>query len=92
MAGGVELVNGQHPNSAPADEFDPHPGRVVAWLIAFVGHLGPDPRVRRRAPGKTGWPRFLLTLSLSAWMFKATGSVTVTYRLELALNAPKPRS
>jgi hypothetical protein len=40
-------------------------------------------------PGKTGC---LLPPTRSAWIFKPTGSLTVTYKLESAPNAPKPQS
>ena len=39
--------------------------------------------------GKTGC---LLTSTLSAWIFKPTGSLTVTYSLESTPDAPKPQS
>jgi hypothetical protein len=42
--------------------------------------------------GKTGWLRFVLTLTLSRWLFKPDGSLTVTYRLERASNAPQVQS
>jgi hypothetical protein len=39
--------------------------------------------------GKTGC---LLTPTLSAWIFKPAGSLTVTYSLESTPDAPKPQS
>ena len=39
--------------------------------------------------GKTGC---LLTPTLSAWIFKPAGSLTVTYRLDSTPNVPKPQS
>ena len=42
--------------------------------------------------GKTGWLRFVLTLTLSRWLFKPDGSLTVTYRLDRASNATQVQS